>query len=168
VRIEDFDPRAAIEVLAKHEVRFVVIGGIAAIALGSPLMTSDLDICYARDAENLERLASALKELEAHLRGAPRDVPFLLDAKTLKAGDHFTFETSAGPLDCLGTPAGSKGYEDLHSRAEHHEIAGSTVGVASIDDLIAMKKAAGRPKDLRAVEELSALKEELEGGSPGG
>ncbi len=162
-----FDPRRALDVLSSHEVRFVVIGGMAANALGSPLLTGDLDICYARDDDNLEDLAAALKALDAHLRGAPRDIPFQLDAKTLKAGDHFTFDTTAGALDCLGTPAGSAGFEALHSRAVHLEIAGHEVAVSSIDDLIAMKRAAGRPKDLRAVEELAALKEELEAGAEG-
>ncbi|MGH2728295.1 MAG: hypothetical protein ACRDKS_15105, partial [Actinomycetota bacterium] len=97
------------------------------------------------------------------LRGAPADIPFLLDAKTLKAGDHFTFETEAGPLDCLGTPAGSEGYDALSSRAEWHQIAGHSVAVSALDDLIAMKRAAGRPKDFLAIEELLALREEIEG-----
>lgn len=158
-----FDPRRALAVLAQHEVRFVVIGGLAANALGSPVVTFDLDICYARDPKNLERLAVALNELGAKLRGAPADLPFLLDAKTLKAGDHFTFETDAGPLDCLGTPAGSDGYESLSSRAKWHEIAGHSVAVTSLDDLIAMKRAAGRRKDLLAIEELMALRDEIEG-----
>jgi hypothetical protein len=155
-----FDPEKAIGVLARHGVRFVVIGGIAAGALGSPSETFDLDICYARDDDNLQRLASALIELEARLRGAPEDVPFILDAKTLKAGDHFTFVTLAGHVDCLGTPEGSKGYSALHSNAVVNEIAGHDVEVVSIDDLIAMKRAAGRPKDLSEVEILHAIKEE--------
>ena len=158
-----FDPRAALQVLASHRVKFVLIGGLAANVLGSPVVTLDLDICYARDPENLERLAAALTELHARLRGAPPDVPFLLDAKTLKAGDHFTFETSAGSLDCLGTPAGTMGYNDLHARAESAVIADHPVAVAALDDLIRMKRAAGRPKDLLAVEELVALRDEIEG-----
>ena len=155
-----FEPRRALDVLGRRRVRFVVIGGIAAAARGSPSATFDLDVCYARDDENLERLAAALQELAARLRGAPEDVPFLFDAATLKAGDHFTFQTSAGALDCL---AGTRGFDDLNSNASRLEIAGREVAVASIDDLIRMKRAAGRPKDFIEVEVLTALRDEVEG-----
>jgi hypothetical protein len=159
----EFDPENALEVLARHHVRFVLIGGLAGNVLGSPSATFDLDICYARDDENLEHLASALKDLRARLRGAPDDTPFILQAATLKAGDHFTFTTSAGSLDCLGTPAGTDGFSDLISRATWHELVGHRVAVASLDDLIKMKQAAGRRKDRVEVEILGALRDEIEG-----
>jgi len=157
-----FDPLSALRTLLEHEVRFVLIGGYAGALRGSPVITGDLDICYARDDADLERLADALRELDAGLRGAPPDVPFLLDARTLRAGDHFTFSTSAGPLDCLGTPAGTKGFPDLDARATDEVVDGITIRVASIDDLIRMKRAAGRPKDRIALEWLSALRDELD------
>jgi hypothetical protein len=158
----DFEPRSLLDALLGHGVRFVLIGGLAARLRGSPSITDDLDICYARDKENLEALADALQQLRAKLRGAPDDVPFILDAKTLAAGDHFTFSTVAGPLDCLGTPAGTSGFEGIDRRAAAMRIGDLSVRVASIDDLIAMKIAAGRPKDLIEVEILGALREELE------
>ena len=99
-----FTPLAALEVLAKHGVRFVMIGGVAAAAHGSPSLTGDLDLCYARDPENLERLALALAAIRASLRGADPDAGFVLDARTLAAGEHFTFTTDAGDLDVMGTP----------------------------------------------------------------
>lgn len=158
-----FDPAAAIRVLQKHRVRFLIIGGLASRLWGSPSITNDLDICYARDRENLARLAAALKELEARLRGVPPGVPFLLDARTLEAGDHFTFETRAGNLDILGFPAGSGGFEQLLRTSTEMEIArGLRVRVASVEDLIKMKRAAGRPKDLIEVEILAALQDEIE------
>jgi hypothetical protein len=156
-----------LRVLARHRVRFVLIGGYAAIARGSPVLTGDIDVCYARDDGNLERLAAALRELRATLRGAPADVPFQLDARTLKEGDHFTFSTSAGSLDCLGTPAGTQGFMDLDRDGTDVDLGGMIVRVASIDDLIRMMRAAGRPKDLIGVEWLRALREEVEKNRPG-
>ncbi len=156
-----FDPIVALRTLVSHEVRFVLIGGFAAAIRGSPVITGDVDICYARDDENLERLAAALQQLGATLRGAPSDVPFRLDARTLKAGDHSTFATTAGPLDCLGTPAGTDGFADLDASATDEDLDGLVVRVASIDDLIRMKRAAGRPQDKIAVEWLAALRDEL-------
>lgn len=157
-----FDPALAFRVLDAHEVRFVVIGGLAARLQGSPTVTNDLDVCYLRNPENLERLAAALRELDARLRNAPRALPFILDAKTLAAGDHFTFQTRAGNLDILGTPAGTNGFEELERLADTMSIEGRKVLVASVDDLISMKRAAGRPKDRVEVEILSALREEIE------
>lgn len=157
-----FDPLGALRTLHGHGVLFVVIGGYAAAIRGSPVITGDVDICYARDDENLERLAKALGELGATLRGSPPDLPFQLDAKTLKRGDAFTFNTTVGPLDCVGTPAGTAGFEDLDAEATDEDLDGLTVRVASIEDLIRMKRAAGRAKDLIALEWLGAVRDELE------
>jgi hypothetical protein len=130
------------------------------------VITGDLDICYARNDENLERLAGALLSLDAHLGGAPRDGPFQLDERTLRVGDHLTFSTSVGALDILGTPSGTKGFADLDANATDEVVDGLTVRVASIEDLIRMRRAAGRPKDLIAVEWLSAVRDELAGPEP--
>jgi hypothetical protein len=157
-----FDPLRALRTLTDHRVRFVVIGGYAGALRGSPVITGDVDLCYARDEENLQRLAAALLALGARLRGAPPDVPFQLDAATLRAGDHFTFTTTAGSMDCLGTPAGTQGFADLEASATDEDLDGLVVRVASLDDLIRMKRAAGRPKDLIEVEWLSALRDELD------
>jgi hypothetical protein len=156
-----FDPLKALRTLDRFGVRFVLIGGLGARLHGSPSVTNDLDICYERSGDNLERLSEALRSLDAHIRGAPSDVPFLLDAKTLTAGDHFTFTTTAGNLDILGSPSGVEGFDDLVHGAETMDLDGLAVPVASIDDLIAMKRAAGRPKDLIEVEVLGALRDEL-------
>jgi hypothetical protein len=161
-----FDPLRALRVLADHGVDYVMIGGLAARLWGSPSVTNDLDLCYDRSPENLERLAAALRELQATLRGAPEGLPFLLDAKTLKQGDSFTFNTVAGAFDLLGTPSGSDGYGSLALNAREMDLGDMTVRVADLRDLIRMKKAAGRPKDLIEVEILSALLEEREGQWP--
>ena len=157
----ELDAPGLIEALNAAGVRYVLIGGVAAIILGSPSLTGDLDICYARDRPNLEALAAVLVGLHARLRGADPGVPFRLDVRTLAAGDSFTFETDLGDFGVLGTPSGTTGYEDLIRSAETYDLDGRTVTVASIDDLIRMKRAAGRPKDLIEIEVLGALREEL-------
>ena len=156
-----FQPEAVIRLLGGHGVRWVLVGGLAAITHGAPLVTQDVDVCYARDDENLQRLAAALTEVHAELRGAEPNLPFRIDAKTLRAGDAFTLTTDIGWLDVLGTPSGTSGFEDLARTADAFDLFGQRVLVASVDDLIRMKRAAGRPKDLLAVEELGALRDEL-------
>ena len=158
-----FDAKRALEALTDEGVRFVLIGGLAANMHGSHHVTLDVDICYARDRVNLERLANALRALHARLRGAPPDVPFLLDAHTLEAGDSFTFSTDAGPLDCLATPSGTTGFAALDANAVEAQLHGMKIRVTALDDLIRMKRAAGRPKDRVMLEELGALREETEG-----
>lgn len=160
-----FDPLEVLRTLVHRGVRFVLIGGYAGALRGSPVITGDVDVCYARDGANLERLAEALRSLEARLRGGPPDAPFQLDARTLRAGDHFTFSTSAGPLDILGTPSGTKGFPDLDANATDEVVDGLTIRVASIEDLIRMKRASGRAKDRIALEWLSAVRDEAAGRS---
>jgi hypothetical protein len=155
-----FDPLSLLETLARHKVRFVVVGGIAGRLLGSPTVTRGLDICYARDAANLRALAAVLSELRARLRGVEPGLPFHTDARTLRAGDAFTLQTDAGDLDLLGTPAGTDGYADLARTATLTDLGGVRVLVTAVDDLIRMKRAAGRPKDLIEVEVLGALRDE--------
>ncbi len=155
-----FDAAAIVRVLHRHDVVFVVIGGIAGQLWGSPTITQDLDICYSREKVNLEHLAAALRELHAKLRGVKGAVPFLLDARTLAAGDSFTFVTDLGDLDCLATPTGTNGYDDLKQAAEQVELAGRKTLVTSVDDLIRMKRAAGRAKDRIEVEILGAVRDE--------
>jgi hypothetical protein len=156
-----FDAGALVRILQRHEVDFVIIGGIAGQLWGSPTITQDLDICHARDRANLEHLAAALRELHAKLRGVKEDGPLRLDARTLFNGDSFTFTTDFGALDCLATPTGTNGYVDLKQAAETMTVGdGLKVWVCSIDDLIRMKRAAGRTKDRLELENLGALRDE--------
>lgn len=156
-----FDPVGALQTLQRHDVRFVVIGGVAARLWGSPTMTNDLDICYDRTPVNLQRLAAALDDLHARLRGVDDDGPFVLDDATLANGQNFTFTTSAGPLDLLGLPAGVKDFNELAVNAAQFDLGeGVIVAVCDLDDLIRMKRAAGRPKDRVELEILGAVREE--------
>jgi hypothetical protein len=157
----DFDPRPILEVLVRHEVDFVLAGGLAGVVLGSAYQTGDVDIVYERSHENLDRLANALKELRSTVRGAPKDLPFQLDSQTLAAGANFTFDTRYGSLDIFGDPAGAPRYETLRAAAGQHDIGGVTIAVSSIDHLIAMKEAAGRPRDKLMASEYKLLADEI-------
>jgi hypothetical protein len=142
-----FDPIPLLAALAEADVDFVVIGGIAGGAHGSSYPTYDLDVAYARDRENLERLTRVLRSLGATLRGAPADLPFQLDPRTLAEGGNFTFDTEYGPLDILAYPEGSTPYDRLRADSIVIQVASHEIRVASLDHLIAMKEAAGRTKD---------------------
>lgn len=159
-----FDPLLLLRVLVQHHVRFVIIGGVAARVHGSPTLTADLDLCYERSRTNLEALARALRSVHARLRDWDPGLPFLLDAKTLELGDHFTFSTDAGDLDCLATPTGTTGYPDLDRDAVELELGGIPARIASLDDVIRMKRATGRPKDRIELQVLGGLRDELEQG----
>jgi hypothetical protein len=161
-RERQFDPVRSFQTLNRHGVQYVVIGGFAGKLLGSTILTVDIDVCYARDPANLERLAAALRELHAELRGAPQGIPFKLDARTLRKGNNFTFVTDAGDLDILGMPTGTDGYSALRRNATELDLGEVTVWVAGIEDLIAMKRASGRLRDLAHLEVLAALRDEIE------
>lgn len=152
--------RALVEALDRHAVDFIVIGGIAGIIHGSSHPTYDFDVLYARDDKNLDRMVAALGEMGVTLRGAPADLPFQLDARTLAAGCNFTFDSKYGSFDILGEAAGMRDYEAMRADATREELWGVWVRAASIDDLIRMKRAAGRPKDKSMAEELIALVED--------
>jgi hypothetical protein len=160
VNVPRYDPERIIRKLLQHEVRFVLIGGVAAALQGSPLLTADVDISYERTPQNLERLAGALKDMNARLRGVEEDLPFTPDARALKSGSNFTFVTDLGDLDCIGWPDGINSYDELARAAPAMRIGRHEVLVASIDDLIRMKRAAGRPKDVAGAMALEEVKKQ--------
>lgn len=152
--------RELLEPLVRHGVDFVLIGGMAGIAHGSVLPSYDLDVLYARNRANVGRLVAALEEIGVRLRGAPEDLPFQLEARTIENGANFTFVTPFGDLDVLADAAGMPPYEDLLAAAEELDMWGIPVRVASIDHLIAMKRAANRNKDKLMVDEYIVLADE--------
>lgn len=157
----DRPPLSADEILRRlteRGVDFVVIGGIAAVLHGSARNTFDLDICFATDDANLAALGDVLTGLSARLKGVDEDVPFVPDALTLRPVELLTLVTSLGELDVLSRPPGAPAYAELRRNADRYDLGGFNVSVASIDDLVAMKRAAGRAKDLLDVEELEAIK----------
>ena len=118
-----------LETLIRHGVEFVIIGGVAATAHGSSIGTLDLDICYARDPQNLERLVQALMPLNPRLRGAPDNLPFRWDAETLRRGLNFTLMSDFGEIDLLGEVAGVGTYEKVRVDARTETVFGVTCSV---------------------------------------
>lgn len=159
-----FQPVELIRRLTAAEVRFVVIGGLAAQAHGSPSATFDLDIVPSWDPANLARLEGVLIEIVATHAGPAHGAPPMppLDARTLLAGAVFTLDSALGRLDLLASPDPGLDFDRLMRSAERRELFGDRVNVASIDDLMAMKRAAGRPKDRVELEILGALREEID------
>ena len=145
------DPLEILRVLEQHGVRYVLIGAVAARLAGAPVVTEDIDVTPATDRANLERLAAALRELDARLRSAadPDGVLFPVDAEMLASADMWTLTTTAGDLDVCFTPSGTRGYSDLRREATRERLGkGLDVIVASLRDVIRSKEAAGRDKDL--------------------
>jgi aryl-alcohol dehydrogenase-like predicted oxidoreductase len=132
--------------LAAADVDFILVGGVAAAAHGSPRSTQDLDVIYSREDRNLERLVEAILPYHPYLRGAPPGLPFRLDFETLRAGLNFTLVTELGWLDLLGEIVGGGTYEDLLSHSITVEAFGSSCRVLDLETLIRPKKMAGRPK----------------------
>ncbi len=149
-------------ILVAGEVRFILIGGAAAIAHGAARLTQDVDVVYERARTNLERLADTLTPFEPYLRGAPPGLPFRLDAGTLERGLNFTLTTTLGPLDLLGEVTGGGAYRDLLPHTQKIEAFGVSCLCLDLPRLIQVKRAAGRPKDLEAIAELEAILDEQE------
>ena len=137
-----------------------MVGGVAATALGSARVTMDLDLVYERSEGNLERVVSALFPHAPYLRGAPPGLPFRWDVETLRRGLNFTLTTAIGDVDLLGEIVGGGGYPSLLPHTVEAKVFGVSARCLGLEKLIAVKRAAGRPKDLEAVAELEAIWEE--------
>jgi predicted nucleotidyltransferase len=139
--------------LAEEGIDFVVIGGVAVELHGYARFTKDLDIVYATNAANLERLGKVLVELGARLRGF-EDLPFVPDVHTLRRAQILTLVTPLGSLDLLVDPEGSARYEEMRERALTVDLDGIEIRVVALEDLLSMKRAARRPQDLADVDAL--------------
>jgi len=160
--------RKLLELLIQHDVKFVVVGGIAAIIHGSAQATYDLDVVYARDKSNLQRIVDALAPYEPYLRGAPAGLPFRFDLRTLRNGLNFTLTTTLGDIDLIGEITGAGFYDSLVSLSDEIDVMGSKCLCVRLEQLIHLKKAAGRPKDLQALAELRSIAEERRRSNPSG
>jgi hypothetical protein len=154
------DYTSLLPLLVTNEIDFIIVGGAAATAHGSARLTLDLDVVYRRDDLNLERIVRALEPIQPYLRGAPPGLPFEWSVQTLKKGLNFTLITTLGPLDLFGEIVGGGGYEELQNETIKIQVAGVECLCLSLERLIEVKRAAGRPKDLEAIAELVQILEE--------
>jgi predicted nucleotidyltransferase len=146
--------------LQRAGVDYIVIGGGAGIAHGLARLTYDVDVVYSRSPANLQRIIDALREFKPYPRGAPPGLPFLWDALTLKAGMNFTLDTTLGAIDLLGEVTGGGSYEQLLPHVIIRETHGVPVQFVTLEKLIELKRAAGRPKDFEVLSELQSLLKE--------
>ncbi len=155
----EFNPGGLVEVLSRHGVEYVLIGGFATIQHGSPFLTRDLDITPERSAGNLTRLSKALDELNARVRTSsePDGIPFTHDGVSLADATVWNLATDFGDLDISFVPDGTTGFDDLRRDAEPIAIHGIHVRVASLADVIRSKQAANRPKDQRVLPTLREI-----------
>lgn len=158
IGVTEAGPEAILAALARHAVDFLLIGGLAAVAHGSRRMTRDIDVVVAPEDENLGRLEAALKELGARqLLAGGKEGPIQPgDVAVTALGTMLQTRSPAGRLDIVGAPAGAAPYPELRSRSTVVLVAGVEVGIVGLDDLIAMKRASGRPLDLQDIADLTA------------
>lgn len=161
-----FDPVRICQILNEEDVAYVIVGGFASVVHGSSLPTQDIDVVPSRQAENLDRLARALRRMNAMIRTggdpvpAPIDGPFLANMPIM-----LNLVTDLGDVDLTFTPSGGLGgFDEWNAQAIVVEIAdGLSVRIASLDDIIDSKRAANRPKDQMALPYLESLRDELRG-----
>jgi predicted nucleotidyltransferase len=163
--ITDFNK--AMSVLSTGEIEFILIGGVAGSLHGSAFITQDLDLVYARNRENIRRLAATLQPHQPYLRNAPPGLPFKWDEATIRNGLNFTLTTSFGDLDLLGEVAGGGTYADLLPHSSEVTGFGVTFRLINLDKLIVLKRAAGRPKDLQVIAELRGILQRQRNQPPG-
>jgi hypothetical protein len=155
-----FDPEAILRALDNNGVDYILIGGLAARLHGSPLTTLDADITPATDPANLDRLVNTLVQIGAQLRvpGLDYGVPIRLAADWFQRMTTITLVTAHGLLDVALRPdAFERGYIDLDADAMALEVFGIPVRIAALEQIIASKRAAGRPKDQHALPYLEEL-----------
>lgn len=160
---EPLRPQELLETLARHHVRYVLIGGLAATLHGSSALTNDADICPEPSPENCEHLAAALRDMDARIRTTadPDGVPVAADEDFLRRMRLVNLITRYGDFDITFQPAGTAGYDDLAARAVDVAIDGTVVRVASLTDIIRSKEATNRPKDRATLPILYALQDEI-------
>jgi len=149
-----------LQALKDGGVEFILIGGVAANLHGAARATFDVDVVYCRRRENIRKLVGVFAPFNPYLRGAPPGLPFKFDEQTVRNGLNFTLQTTLGDVDLLGEVAGGGNYDQLLAHTVEMEAFGVRSRVVTLERLIQLKRAAGRPKDFESLAELQALLEQ--------
>ncbi len=150
-----------LRLLNQSQVKYIIIGGVAATVHGSAYLTNDLDVCYERSEDNIIKLSEAFSSFHPYPRGAPEGLPFVFDAPTIKSGLNFTLTTDLGDIDFLGEVGGIGTYDEAKAQSVDVELFHHKCLILNLDSLIKSKKFAGRKKDELVVIELEAIREML-------
>ncbi|MDA0840894.1 MAG: hypothetical protein O3B01_12715 [Planctomycetota bacterium] len=148
--------------LVEHEIEFVVVGGVAAIAHGVSVATFDVDVCCRMTETNLLKIQRALSELNPFHRMTPQKLPLGLTAENCRGLKNLYIQSDWGQLDCLGEVAGVGGYEEALQHSIELDLGFGSFRVLDIEKLITSKEAMSRPKDIPAIIQLKAIQEELD------
>lgn len=148
-----------IETLCLHEVKYIIVGGVAAVLQRVPINTIDFDIVHARDPENIQRLAAALAVLGVTFRD---DSSRELTESDLTSEPCVRLRTGRLDLDLMATLGENEGYSDLLPNTDRLEVAGYLVDVLKLEKLIELKRTMTRPKDRFMLVHLEATFEERE------
>jgi hypothetical protein len=152
--VTSFDLRALVASLDRHDVDFVIVGGVAVVAHGYLRATRDLDVVPDHDRENLRHLAAALRDMEATLPLAGRPFDPAIDLRQLERRQNMTLDTAYGGLDVIQRAPGVHAFATLAGDAIDAEILGVPVRICSLEHLREMKAAAGRAQDRADLENL--------------
>jgi hypothetical protein len=140
------DLSAILEGLLKADIKFILVGGLAAVVQGSPVTTMDVDIVHNRSSENISKLFAFLKSIDATYR-RPDDKVIGPNEEDISGMGHFLFTTRFGPLDVLAFIEQGKAYEDLLEHTVEIEFRSHIIRVLNLKTLVELKKASRDPKD---------------------
>jgi len=144
--------------LVAHDIRFVLIGGVAATIHGSARFTNDIDLCYDTAQDNVDRLIALLTEWQAYLRGIEPGLPFVLDRRTFRTTPVLTLTSTMGAIDLLDQVPGVGTYREALTGSEAVRIGTTEFRALTLDALIASKRAVRRKKDVEHLIELEAIR----------
>jgi predicted nucleotidyltransferase len=148
-----------LRVLSRHQVEFIVVGGMAAVIGGAPVVTRDVDVLRERSADNVARLLAALDELDAVFRLDDRRLR--PNASHLEGPGHLLLKTRFGVLDLLGTVEEDTAFDSLLPHSRRVDLGDVSIRVVSLERLLEIKKKLGRPKDRLMVLQIEATLDEL-------